>query len=69
MEKNKDDPQGEFYRLLNEEKRLIRQLGRTVLCTGKLKELSRIQARRAKIGKILSIGILVILHGRLYSIK
>ena len=36
MEKNKDDPQGEFYRLLNEEKRLIRQLGRTGLCTGKL---------------------------------
>ena len=49
MEKNKDDPQGEFYRLLNEEKRLIRQLG---------KELSRIQARRAKIGKILNIGML-----------
>ena len=58
MEKNKDDPQGEFYRLLNEEKRLIRQLGRTGLCTGKLKELSRIQARRAKIGKILNIGML-----------
>lgn len=58
MGNNKDDPQSEFYRLLAEEKRLIRQLGRTGLCTGKLKELSRIQARRAKIGKILNIGML-----------
>ena len=27
MEKNRDDPRKEFERLLNEEKRLIRQLG------------------------------------------
>lgn len=58
MGNNKDDPQSEFYRLLAEEKRLIRQLGRTGQYTGKLKELSRIQARRAKIGKILNIGML-----------
>ena len=59
MGTNKDDPQSEFYRLLAEEKRLIRQLGCTgQQYTGELKELSRIQARRAKIGKILNIGML-----------
>ena len=57
MEKNKGDPRREFYRLLDEEKRLIGQLGSTGRhCTSKLKELSRIQARRAEIGRALNIG-------------
>lgn len=54
MEKNKDDPRREFYRLLDEEKKLIGQLGSTGRhCTSKL---SRIQARRAEIGRALNIG-------------
>lgn len=56
---NKDDPHDRFKQLLEQERELIRQLKHpTEEHTELLKEISRLQRRRAEIGKKLNIGIL-----------
>ena len=56
---NKDDPHDRFEQLLEQERELIRLLKRpTAEYPELLKELSRLQRRRAQIGKKLNIGIL-----------
>lgn len=56
---NKDDPHDRFKQLLEQERELIRQLKHpTAEYPELLKELSRLQRRRAEIGKKLNIGII-----------
>lgn len=56
---NKDDPHDRFEQLLEQKRKLIRQLEHpTEEHPELLKKLSRLQRRRAEIGKKLNIGIL-----------
>ncbi len=56
---NKDDPHDRFEQLMEQERELIRQLEHpTEEHPEPLKELSRLQRRRAQIGKKLNIGII-----------
>lgn len=56
---NKDDPHDRFKQLMEQERELIRQLYHpTEEHPELLKKLSRLQRRRAQIGKKLNIGIL-----------
>lgn len=56
---NKDDPHDRFEQLLEQERELIRQLKHpTEEHPELLKELSRLQRRRAEIGKKLNIRII-----------